>query len=68
MNDTTDPTLRQPDPAPPKKGLPLNLIILFVLLSLVCVGILLFMLRGFHMFNTFQPDTEHMTPAVPGFP
>jgi hypothetical protein len=65
MSDATRPAPHAPEK---KKRLPLNLIILLTLLSLVCVGILLFMLRGFDTFNTFQPDTEHMTPAVPGFP
>ena len=52
------------------KKLPKSLLILLTLLAAVCIGILVFMLQGFEMFETFQPNLaeEPTMPATPGYP
>jgi len=52
------------------KKLPIGLIVLLTLLGAVCIMILLHMLHGFDMFNTYRPDLaeEPTMPSAPGFP
>lgn len=51
-----------------KKKYSKSLMVLLVFILALLVVISYAVLRGFHTFNTFKPDTSNVGPATPGFP
>lgn len=52
----------------PEKKKSKSLILLLCLITLMLgISIVAFM-KGFHTFETFQPDTSKVMPPTPGFP
>lgn len=52
----------------PEKKRSKSLIVLLCLIGLLLIISIFAIGKGFHTFNTFQPDTTGITPASPGFP